>query len=43
MLSQGIREVAMNHLTEILLLAYADDLVILANTPMEMKKTLRIL
>ena len=42
MLERGIRGVSVNHLTEILLLAYADDIVFLADSYIGMKKVLKI-
>lgn len=38
--SEGIRGVALNHFIEIFLLAYADDITILADSKIEMKKIL---
>ena len=41
LLSKGIRGVSMTHLVEILLLGYADDIVILADSYIVMKKILK--
>lgn len=41
--AEGVRGVSWNHLLEIILLAYADDIAILADSVVEMKKILKAL
>ena len=43
LLSKGIRGISVTKLAEILLLAYADDIVILVDSPAMMKRTLKVL
>ena len=43
LINKGIRGVSVNHLVEIVLLAYADDIVIFADSYINMKKTIKAL
>lgn len=43
MLEEGIRGVSINHLIEVLLLAYADDIVVFADSQVQMRKILNCL
>ena len=41
LLKKGVRGVSVSHITEVLLLAYANDIVILSDTYIYMKKVLK--
>lgn len=43
LINRGVRGVSINHLKEILILAYADDIVILADNIIQMKKNIEAL
>lgn len=43
LISKGIRGVSVNHLTEIIMLGYADDIVIFADSYINMKRTIKAL